>query len=96
MPTQCTYCGTRLHKRRQSASGFSIDHVIPRARLSRSKVTITDAQRSMNRVPCCVACNNRKDDMDPRDWLAHIHDTQRRKAFENLLQLLPITLIYGR
>lgn len=95
MPAQCTYCGTRLKRGRQSSSGYSTDHLIPRAKLSRSGVSLTTAQRSMNQLPCCIACNGRKGDMDPRVWLAYIHDTKRRIAVGEILKQLPVTLIYG-
>lgn len=95
MPAACSYCGTRLRRGRQSASGFSQDHLIPRYALRHSEVVLTMQQRNMNKIPCCIACNAKKGDMDPREWLAHINDHKRRAHIVQLLQLLPVSLVYG-
>jgi len=94
MPAQCTYCGTRLRRGRQSASGFSMDHLIPRSILRNSTVQLTPQQRTTNKLPCCISCNIKKDQMNPLDWIATLGDPRRRTAVAAILETLPYKEIY--
>ena len=94
MPGQCTYCGTRLRRGRLSASGYSMDHLIPRSILKRSNVTLTPQQRTANKLPCCIACNGKKDQMNPLDWIANLNDPKRRAIVMAILETLPYREIY--
>jgi 5-methylcytosine-specific restriction endonuclease McrA len=55
----CHYCGQRLPARE-----LTMDHVVPIARGGRST-------RS-NVVPCCKACNNKKQHLLPSEWQEYL------------------------
>ncbi len=50
---KCAYCGVRMK------SGMTLDHIIPRSRGGKTEFS--------NVVPCCLKCNNIKDNKLPHE-----------------------------
>ena len=64
------------------------DHVIPKARLSAKLHPLHDAEwRLLDIVPACFACNNRKGDMWPLDWLVIMPEAGVQRLHDRLLAL---------
>lgn len=72
---RCAYCGTpmrqsgaRNNRRQNYPTSQTLDHVVPRCRFN-SAVYGFAVGDPINRAYVCFACNNRKGDMWPLDWL---------------------------
>lgn len=96
MSGHCFYCGVRL--KRRGAARFSggrttqhpdsrtTDHVVPASRAEKAGHPVDDPFWNVkNHVGACFACNNRKGDMWPLDWLQIVPDPDGAERLARLL-----------
>lgn len=92
---KCFYCPVEMvrtegfHPRQETT-----DHVIPKSDIKKAGVALSPQEHEANSVRCCSKCNYLKGRKKPWEW-ADLLPPDEAKRFNQRLERLPVTLIYG-
>lgn len=88
----CFYCSVELVRTDDQSEprAKTIDHVVPRYALKNAGWLFTNEWHSLNRVPCCPACNIAKGNTLPHVWCRQLTDPTAKARLYNRLVALGI------